>query len=286
MVRSRAKIVLLGGLSSLLVAGCASSREQKTETLKVAPAPVHAEDSAAKSKPVAATQAAPTVVVAQIAPGDEVVATINDEKITMSQLTAPMLDAAGLSTLMNIVKLDLARQNAVKRGATISEDDVAREKDVILAGLLPEADKKDYPALLEQFLEKERLSHQEFDMLVRTRAYLRAIAEPIIKNSVTEANVNEAFNTRYGETVKARHIQCSNLQEIGEAQRRIRAGEPFEQVARELSRNPQTLPSLAGNCRRSSRRRLRDCPMDSKRRRSHSKRVRFPIRCSRRTPII
>src|SRR5258708_2847276 len=128
MVRSRAKIVLLGGLSSLLVAGCNPSKE-KTETLRVAPAPVaHADDS----------------------------------------------------------------------GATISEDDVAREKDIILAGLLPDADKKDYPALLEQFLEKERLSHQEFDMLVRTRAYLRAIAEPIIKNSVTEANIREAFNTRYG----------------------------------------------------------------------------------------
>jgi foldase protein PrsA len=229
---------LLGGLSSLLVVGCAPPKQTTAvKRAQVAPAPVvsaqASDGSAAKGK----QEEAP---VAAAPGGNEVVASINNEPITMSQLMAPMLDAAGLSTLMNIVKLDLARQNATARGVTISEDDVAYERDSTLAQLLPDAEKKDYNALLEQFLDRQRLSHQEFDMLVRTRAYLRKMAEPIIKSKITDADVQEAFNTLYGETVKARFIQCSNLQEIGEAQRRLRAGEPFEQVARELSRSPQT----------------------------------------------
>jgi parvulin-like peptidyl-prolyl isomerase len=94
--------------------------------------------------------------------------------------------------------------------------------------------------LLEQFLGQQRLSHQEFDMLVRTRAYLRKIAQPLLAGKISEENVQEAFAQLYGETVRVRHIQCANLQEIAGAKRRLAAGESFAQVARELSRNTQS----------------------------------------------
>jgi hypothetical protein len=103
----------------------------------------------------------------------------------------------------------------------------------------PDQDRKQ---LLEQFLAQRRISAYEFDLLVRSNAYLRKIAEPLIKDKITEENLHQAFGVVYGETVQIRHIQCANMQEIAEVQRRLAAGEPFEQVARELSRNERTAP--------------------------------------------
>jgi parvulin-like peptidyl-prolyl isomerase len=95
---------------------------------------------------------------------------------------------------------------------------------------------------MKQLLEQNRLTQPEFDLVIEANAYLRKIAEPRLKGKISEENVKEAFLQQYGETVKVRHIQLTNLQEIAEAQRRISTGEPFEKVAREMSRNRSTAP--------------------------------------------
>jgi parvulin-like peptidyl-prolyl isomerase len=67
----------------------------------------------------------------------------------------------------------------------------------------------------------------------------------MLAGKITDQALEEAFKSLYGETVKARHIQCQNLQEVQEVKQRLASGEPFDKVAREMSRNLGT-KSLGG----------------------------------------
>jgi len=90
------------------------------------------------------------------------------------------------------------------------------------------------------FLDNQKKSEAEFNIVIETNTYLRKIAEPMLSGKITEENLKDAFATLYGETVEVRHIQCATLGEVQVAKQKLAEGEPFEKVARELSRNENT----------------------------------------------
>jgi parvulin-like peptidyl-prolyl isomerase len=100
--------------------------------------------------------------------------------------------------------------------------------------------RRDLEQFFGHFLTQERITRAEFDLVLQINAHLRKIAEPHVEARITDEAMQEAFRTLYGETVRIRHVQSANMQEVAEAKRRLAAGQPFEQVARELSRNPNT----------------------------------------------
>lgn len=171
---------------------------------------------------------------------DPVVARINARPITLSQIQPTLIEGYGLNVLLNIVQLDLAKQEAARAKVTASEEDFQRERDLTLSRLFPDAEKADYEQLFDQFLQQQRVTRAEFDLVLHTNAYLRKVAEPMVKDKITEEALQEAFRQLYGETVQVRHIQLTNLQEVLEAKRRLAGGEPFEKVAVEMSRNART----------------------------------------------
>ena len=173
---------------------------------------------------------------------DPVVARMGGMSITRSQVVRPLLEGYGLNVLINIATLESAEMEADKLKLAVTSADIAAEKEQTLAKLFGDAKKEDYPQLLDQFLQQKRISQPEFDIWLQTNAYLRKIAEPTAKAAINEAMLLKAFNSEYGETVQIRHIQCANLQEIAEAKRRLAAGESFEKVAKEMSRNTRTAP--------------------------------------------
>jgi len=173
---------------------------------------------------------------------DEVLATVGDRKIRFSQIREPLLKGYGLTILLNVVQLELAKAEAERRSLTVAPADVAVETDATTAQMFPDAEKSDYPRLLEQLLQQQRLTRGDFDIAMSTNAYLRKIASSQITQPPSEETLREAFNVLYGETVRVRHIAVSNMQEVATAQQRLAAGVPFDAVARELSRNPKTGP--------------------------------------------
>jgi len=175
-------------------------------------------------------------------PRDEVIATVDNEPITMRQLEAPLVEGYGLNVLLSLTQLDLARQEAARKGITLSAQDFEAERDFTLGKMFKDATKDQYPQLLDQFLLQQRVSRPEFELVMQTNAYLRKIAAPVVQKQVGEEQLKEAFNSLYGETVQVRHIECNNLQEIAEAKRRLAAGEPFDSVAKAISRNARTGP--------------------------------------------
>jgi parvulin-like peptidyl-prolyl isomerase len=76
--------------------------------------------------------------------------------------------------------------------------------------------------------------------VLQTNAYLRKIAEPQLKGRVTDDLLHKQFDVEYGQTLRARFIQLDNLQQVAEAKQRLEKGERFEEVARRMSRDPQS----------------------------------------------
>lgn len=196
---------------------------------------------------------------------DQAVARLPGLAISREQFLAPLIEGHGLPVLLNVVQLELARQNAQRMGLELTDADVAEERKRTLSQAFGELDAKvqqqvddalarndnaaaeklrqqgklDHEQLLEQLLTQQRVTRPEFELVLKTNAYLRKIAEKQVKE-IPEETVRKMFDAEYGATVRVRHIQSSSAAELEGAKRRIDAGEPFDKVARETSRNART----------------------------------------------
>ena len=167
------------------------------------------------------------------------VATVNGIVITQSDLYQPLIESYGLTMLQNVMLLKLARQVAAESHVVVTPSDVQAERAATLAGLFPDATPADYAGLLDQFLRTKNLSAVQFDMLIETNANLRKVTllhMPVF----TDDQLRIAFGQRYGENRIVHDIQVPNMAEAAVAKRRVDSGEPFEQVAKDMSDNPRT----------------------------------------------
>lgn len=255
------------------VGGCATN-EPAAVLAAGRPAPARAAGAA----PVAAeASASERAIAASAAPAAaDVIARVGTQTITKDEILAPMLEEFGLSYLLHLVQLDLARQAAAQQKVAVTEDDVKAERERTFNEMLAETRAKlqeqldeavakkdnaaaerikaqmkiDPEAALDAYLAqryavtREYVSKGEFNIVLETNAYLRKIAEasPDLKKLVTDDAVRKAFGAQFGEKVVIRHIQANNLQTITEARRRLDAGENFADVARALSTNRNTAP--------------------------------------------
>ena len=213
--------------------------------------------------------------------GDTIVARVNGRTITMAQLLPPLIDAHGLTTLMTLVQLELAKQAADERHVTVSPDDVVRERKQMLGKLFEDFDqgmdekiddaqkagnadrvkklqqeKEDgHTQLLEQFYAQQRMTPSEFDQLLQINTYLRKIAEPLLKDKITDEMLHKRFGAKYGEKVKVRHIQFVRSTDALAAKAQLPGGgnapinspgdfdrmvSAFSKLASTISKNPQT----------------------------------------------
>ncbi|HSH96497.1 MAG TPA: peptidylprolyl isomerase [Roseimicrobium sp.] len=201
---------------------------------------------------------------------ERIIATISDGRfqrhVTMDQILKPLIEAHGLNTLLVVVQLELAKGLAEKVGIRVTEADVVAERESMLTKLFSENDERlddmianaeklkkpelveklkqqklsDRDLLLKQFLEQQRISQSELDLVVSTNLYLRKVAEPQVANQIKEEDVRREFAIRFNEQIKARHIQLKRPQDAAEVYRRLKEGQPFDQVATALSTNPTT----------------------------------------------
>jgi foldase protein PrsA len=243
-------LVLLQGCAAKPVeAAAAPTAARESESTVAAPAPGSA------SSPASPAAGSTT----------DVVATIGSRPITMGQLLQPLIEAHGLTVLLNLVQLELAKDAARHEGVVVTDADFADEKKATLDKLFAEADQKiqdkidaavrknkpedaerlrkdmerDHEQLFDQFLANQKVTKPEFELFLQTNTYLRKIAEPKILAAITDEELRKSYEAEYGASVRVRHIQGTPI-ELGQALERIRAGEPFEAVARQASRNPQT----------------------------------------------
>ena len=171
----------------------------------------------------------------------------DDGRVTLdnARLRAFLMETRGLDALLNLMQLELAREQAARRGVGVMpadvEDEVRRTLDDAFGGIegVTEAD---YPNLLDQLLARRQLSRAEFEVIVETNAVLRNVAEPGVRAALEdEETLRRAFNARYGEQAKVRVIAAETLAELAAARERVEAGEEFAAVARDVNRDPGLL---------------------------------------------
>ena len=255
------KWLAIGCIGFLVFSGCAQK-----ETAGNGGASLASPDSATMSNSKPADRA--SIMNQPSADASQTVAWVNGRAITLDQLRKPVFEAYGLQFLLHLVQLEMAKQKVAALNLTVTPEDIAHERDLTLEQLfgnsidatklnLSEQEKqafirKEEERLLNQFLTMQRISLPEFELAMETGANLRKLAQAQVKDKISEDNLKEAFSIEYGEKVRVRHIQVSNLREAAEARGRIEAGETFEKVARELSRNNVTR-QLGGEIRPFSR---------------------------------
>ncbi|HWB55235.1 MAG TPA: peptidyl-prolyl cis-trans isomerase [Tepidisphaeraceae bacterium] len=215
------KRVIAIGCLALLAASCA-----------------HEQDDSEIHESFPTTQAATTMPATQ--PVSRVIARVNGEPITLEELDKPLIAGYGLNVLLNLVQLDLAKQQAARSNVTVTPADIQHEQQMTVDKMFGGNAGPDADSLLDQFLQQQHISRPEFDLVIETNAYLRKLAEPMVSTTITEKDLKLAFAALYGETVKVRDIRLANPREVAEAKRRLASGESFQQVAHEMSRDPNT----------------------------------------------
>ncbi len=172
---------------------------------------------------------------------DPIVATIGGQEIRESRLRDVLVESHGLNALLNLVQLEIARNEARTVGVKVSEADIDAERELTLDQMFDGASTAEREQLYQQLLERQRMSPAEFRMAMEVNANLRKVAVASLP-TIPEEKLRDAFGVIYGEKVQVRHIACQNISEWSIAKARVQSGVPFEKVAMDLSRNSRTGP--------------------------------------------
>ncbi len=208
-----AKWCVLIGVTLPAITACATRRPSSAGTPPVA--------SSAKAEPKAPGA------------GSGVVAVVGGQPVRMSDLQPLLVEAAGAQVLSDQVidlrlKAELAGQNI-----TVSEEETQREKQRMLERLSEDRDQA--VRLLELQRQRRGLGPQRFARLLWRNAALRKLVAGQVQ--VNEALVRQAYEQRFAEQSECRLILVETLNDVSRVKGRLNAGESFEKLAREVSRD-------------------------------------------------
>ncbi len=144
----------------------------------------------------------------------------------------PLLNEAAGATVLREVTLDrMLAAELLAAGITISTDDVDRERKLFYETLSPEPDVA--VRLARELRARQGLGRHRFDRLLRRNAGLRALV--VDRVQVTDEAVMRTYEIFYGPRRQARLLVAPTLAAAQAAIDRIEAGEPFADVAVEVS---------------------------------------------------
>jgi len=198
--------------------------------------------------PAAAHTAAPADAEAG---AGEVMAYVNGEAINMRPLYDVLLRSYGLEASQRLVAAAVIRQEARRQGITITDSDIRDETDRTLERIFGTVESSEQrERMLEQFLERFELTHEQWQLTVRMNAYLTKLAEPQV--TVSDRELRDEFNRQYERKVVIRHIQTASLAQAQDILRKLEAGADFESLAFRYSTNASgqdggLLPAIGPN---------------------------------------
>lgn len=190
-----------------------------------------------------------TLATPTLAQDGDAIAMVNGQPLSRARLVNALVESHGLSLMQQLIVLDLSKQECKRRGLRVSQQDIDAEYQDGLSQIAKDAgvDEKDASLelktqALKTVLQNRGVTMTEYMLSVERNAYLRKIVELDLK--VTDDTLREEFARTYGERVVVRHIQVpvTDHGALLEAQQRLKNGEDFAEVARQLSRNAESAP--------------------------------------------
>lgn len=157
---------------------------------------------------------------------------INGRAVSWGELRPLLSEAAGAEILREVALDRVLEEIAQRRGVNISEEDVAAERRLMRKTLaLDDPDRA--VRLLNELRQRTGLGERRFQALLRRNATLRALIRDRVQ--ITDAAVRQMFDAVHGPRRQVRLITLPSLTDIRRAITRIEAGEPFSDVAVDVS---------------------------------------------------
>ncbi|MFQ5590193.1 MAG: peptidylprolyl isomerase [Phycisphaerae bacterium] len=173
----------------------------------------------------------------------DVIATVNAQPITRRQLVDILMRSHGADLLEQLAALEAARALAELKKLSVGAKEFNREYERTLRRLvdplssvaLGSFDREQGERLLDTVLAERHMSRDEYLVIVRRNAYLRAIVES--QQVLTEQQLRDEYERAYGTHVQIRHIQLASPGEANRALDSLKAGADFAELAERISAN-------------------------------------------------
>lgn len=171
------------------------------------------------------------------------IATVNGTPVPSRRIVELLLASHGVGLLEQLVVLESAERLAKEKGITVTDRDVAAERDRALRTLIDPLsaisggvfDVDEAQRVLSRLLAERNISQDEFDLVLRRNALLRAIV--LADRKFSNDELQAEYDRAYGETVTVRHMQLASLADAARIRERLLDGEQFEALASTYSVN-------------------------------------------------
>jgi len=174
----------------------------------------------------------------------DVVAKVNGQEIGREDLADLAINVFGQEVLDRLIQQELVRQEAEKQGVTVTPEEIAaftneriEEQIRDLARQLGLTETDDVEAAFKKMgtsvedlrkSARERLEPHVWYELVSRKLLRREI-------NVTEDDLREEFDARFGAKVRVRQVVLAARQEADDVLKKLRMGADFDKVAQEVS---------------------------------------------------
>lgn len=174
----------------------------------------------------------------------EIVAIVNGENITRTELADFLIDSVEMEGMDLIIKRILVEQEAKKQGVELSKDEVQERIDKLVVFELNKlknrygSENEDvFTADLAKMGYDEDKLREKLAERVEIDVRPQLLAEKLIKSTVTvtEEELRAVYEEKYGEKIKLRQIVVKSEEEARELLKKIKAGADFATIAKKES---------------------------------------------------
>ncbi|MCF6149972.1 MAG: hypothetical protein E3K37_15065 [Candidatus Kuenenia sp.] len=174
----------------------------------------------------------------------DVVAIVNGQKITSDELYELLLNTYGNEALDVLIRRTLINQEARKHGISLTNKEVENKLNTLVqreVSTLMQTYKIENEADLDRELGKMGANLEEFkdkiSKKLRKQAEIELRAEKVVMKSisVSEEDLQEAYDSIYGEKIEAQQIVLKTKREAEEVLEKLRLGADFAKIAKTQS---------------------------------------------------
>ncbi|HHT9105109.1 MAG TPA: peptidylprolyl isomerase [Candidatus Wujingus californicus] len=173
-----------------------------------------------------------------------IVAIVNNQKITKQELYSLLVDAYGEDALDVLIRRTLIFQEAEKKGVSITDSEVNQRLEIVVDA--------EINALMRQYrikeiadLEKElakvgtnvELLRDKLLKKMRKQAEIELLAEKVMIKTITitEEELRDVYEQEYGEKIEASQIVLKTRSDADDVLKKLKSGADFSTIAKNLS---------------------------------------------------